>query len=63
LVDAGCATLLGNREDDVVSRGLQSLAPSENQRMRLAAQMLTKQLQDGGAAQRILQAVVKRWLS
>ncbi len=62
LVDGGCATLLGNREDDVVSRGLQSLTDAENQRMRHAAKALSKRLVDGGAAQRIMQAVTQRWL-
>ncbi|MBL8633027.1 MAG: UDP-N-acetylglucosamine 2-epimerase (non-hydrolyzing) [Myxococcales bacterium] len=63
LVDAGCATLLGNREDDIVVRGHKCLTESEHQRMRHAAQVLTKRLQDGGAAQRIMQAVRQRWLS
>jgi UDP-N-acetylglucosamine 2-epimerase (non-hydrolysing) len=62
LVDGGCATLLGNREDELVSRATASLAEAENQRMRQAAQALTAQLRDGGAAKRILAAIVSRWL-
>ena len=62
LVDGGCATLLGNREDDLVRRGLASLEAAENQRMRLAAKALTARLADGGAAAKILEAVTSRWL-
>jgi len=62
LVDGGCATLLGNSEDQLVSRATASLAEAENQRMRQAAQVLTAQLRDGGAATKILAAIVSRWL-
>ena len=62
LLDGGCAVLLGNREEDIGSRGQQSLVDLEQQKMRQAAQGLSARLQDGGAAERILAAVTARWL-
>ena len=62
LLDGGCAVLLGNREEDIGSRGQQNLVDSEQQKMRQAARVLSAQLEDGGAAERILAAIKARWL-
>lgn len=62
LVDGGCARLLGNREEDVAHRGLASLTDEATESMRAAARRLTQALADGGAAMRIREAVVRRWL-
>lgn len=62
LVDAGCAKLIGNREADIGQRGLACLDEHEVLAMRAAAQALTQRLADGGAAQRIRDAIARRWL-
>lgn len=62
LVDGGCAKLVGNREEDLARIGLACLDDDANGRMRAAAVALTQQLADGGAAQRIRDAIVRRWL-
>ena len=62
LVDAGCAKLIGNREADIGQRGLACLDEHEVLAMRAAARALTQRLADGGAAQRIRDAIARRWL-
>ncbi len=63
LVDGGCARLVGNQEADIARRGLSCLTDAETENMRTAAQALTRVLADGGAAVRVRDAVVRRWIS